>query len=143
MKRWMLLAGVLSIAPMICGCAGEGAPAMAARAEVAGTVNLDGKPLNEADAEATISFSLPGQAPVLLPIKDGKFAGQAPTGDTRVEVRVSKQGEPVLMDGKPVEGSGKYNIVAPKFNDQSTLTAKIPAGGVKDLKFDVETHRIQ
>ena len=139
MKSWMLFAGVLSITSMICGCTGEAAPAIAARANVAGTVTLDGQPMKEAEAE--ISFSLPGQAPVLMPIKDGKFEGQAPSGEARVEIRAMRQGEPTMMDGKPVPGSGKYNFIAQQYNDLSTLKATIPAGGAKDLTFAVTSQQ--
>lgn len=139
MRMGMSVAAVLVCTTMICGCSGEQAPKMAARVDVAGDVNLDGKPMNEPDA--TISFALPGEAPAVLPIKDGKFAGKAPVGDSRVEIRAMKQGEPTMMDGKPVEGSGKYNFIDEKFNEQSTLTAKIAASGAKDLKFDVESKK--
>lgn len=124
---------------MICGCGQEAAPKMTSRVDVEGIVNLDGKPLNE--PEANISFALPGEAPALIPIKEGKFAGKAPVGDARVEIRAMKQGQPVMMDGKPVDGSGKFNFIAEQFNDKSSLTAKIPAGGTKDLKFDVESKK--
>lgn len=139
MKSWSVTLCLLSSLAFLAGCAGEGSPKITNRADVAGTVNLDGKPL--AEMEATISFVLPGEAPAVLDIKEGKFSGQAPIGNPRVEIRAMKQGEPTLMDGKPVEGSGKYNFIAPQFNDQSTLTAKIPAGGNKDLKFDVEAQK--
>lgn len=139
MRIGMSLAGVLVCVTIIGGCTSEQAPKMAARVDVAGDVNLDGKPMNEPDA--TISFALAGEAPAVIPIKDGKFAGKAPVGESRVEIRAMKQGEPTMMDGKPVEGSGMYNFIDEKFNDQSTLTAKIAAGGTKDLKFDVESKK--
>lgn len=132
---WTVLA-VLGCCFGLSGCKGEAGPKIVPVAVVSGTVTLDGKPMDE--PEGTITFAVPGQPPATLPIKGGKFEGKATTGDARVEIRAMRQGEPVMMDGKPVEGSGKVNYIAAKYNDQSTLTTKIAATGAKDLKFEVE-----
>lgn len=138
MRSWMAVGCALSFAVIVCGCQ-EGAPKMTTRVDVSGTVFLDGKLMNAPDAE--ISFSLPGEAPALMPIENGMFAGKAPVGDVRVEIRAMKQGEPVVMDGKPVEGSGKYNFIAEQYNDKSTLKATISKDGEDDLKFNVESKK--
>jgi hypothetical protein len=121
------------------GCGGQAAPKIASQADVAGTVNLDGKPMDE--PEGDIAFVVGGQAPVRMPIKGGKFEGKGPIGDVRVEIRAWREGERAVMDGKPFGDPVKDNYIAPQFNDSSTLTAKIEAGGSKNLKFDVETKK--
>lgn len=137
MRSWMHVGWVLSGVMLVVGCADTSGPKVTPRVDVAGTVTLDGQPLDETDA--TISFQVGGgEAPATLPIKGGKFEGKAPVGEMRVEIRAMRQGEPVMMDGKPVEGSGKFNVIAKEFNDNSELKAKIAAGGTKDLKFDVK-----
>ncbi len=137
MRTWSLAVWMLSVVTFVSGCGGAAAPKVTPRVDVAGTVSLDGQPMDGIDA--TITFSVGGgEAPAILPIKGGKFEGKAPVGDARVEIRAMRQGEPVMMGDKPVEGSGKYNFVAEEFNDKSTLTAKIPAAGAKDLKFEVK-----
>lgn len=129
-----------TVAVMLSGCAGgEGAPKVAPKADVAGTVTLDGKPMDEPNGE--IIFSIPGEAPVTLAVKGGKFEGKAAVGTARVEIRAFRQGKPIMMGDTPIEGSGKENYIADQFNDKSTLTAKISAGANKDLKFEVETKK--
>lgn len=129
----VVLASLMAI--VLAGCGGAEAP-VAPKVDVAGTVNYNGEPMNVPDAE--IAFAVPGQAPVILPITAGKFEGKGPVGQQiRVEIRAFKKGEPIMMDGKPFGEPVKVNIIPSEFNDMSTLTANIPAGGVKDLKFDV------
>ena len=127
-------------AMFFAGCAGgDTAPKVSPKADVAGTVTVDGKPMDNPDSE--ILFSVAGEAPSILPVKDGKFEGKAAVGSSRVEIRSYRQGQPVMMGDKPVEGSGRENIIAEQFNDQSTLTATVPAAGVKDLKFEVQSKK--
>ena len=139
MMRCASAVGLLAVTILLSGCSGEAAPKVALKADVAGTVTLDGKPMDEENAE--ISFAVPGEAPISLPIKGGKFEGKGSVGDARVEIRAFRKGEPVMMAGKPIEGSGKENYIAEQFNDKSTLTAKIAVGGSKELKFDVEAKK--
>lgn len=139
MMRCAIAVGLLAVMMLLPGCSGGTAPKVALKVDVAGTVTLDGKPMNEENA--AISFAVPGEAPISLPIKGGKFEGKGSVGTARVEIRAFRQGEPVTMAGKPIEGSGKENYIAEQFNDKSTLTAKIAAGGSKDLKFDVEAKK--
>lgn len=140
MRIWSFAVCMLCGLTLVSGCGGEAGPKVTAGVDVVGTVTLDGQSMDE--KEASISFIAGGgQPPATLPIKGGKFEGQVPVGDVRVEIRAMRQGEPVMMDGKPVEGSGKYNFVAEQFNDKSTLKATIAAGGSKDLKFEVEAKK--
>lgn len=138
MRKCVYMGVVLSLTMLFLGC-GDTGPKTSPREEVAGTVTLDGQPMNEKDAE--ISFSAPGEAPVVLPIKDGKFAGKAPKGESRVEISAYRPGEPIMMDGKPFGDPQKVNYVAEEFNLSSTLKANIAAGGAKDLKFEVTSKK--
>lgn len=139
MKKWASIVGLIAVMALLAGCTGAPPPKMASKVNVSGDVLLDGQAMAADDAE--ISFIVAGEGPVTLPIKNGKFEGQGPIGEARVEIRAWRQGEPVLMDGKPVEGSGRQNYIAEQFNDNSTLTAKIEAGGTTGLKFDVESKK--
>lgn len=134
MTKSLLAVGLLTIAAVAVGCAGADAPKVSAKADVAGTVTLDGKPMDEERGE--ISFAIGGEAPVVLPVKGGKFEGKVSVGENLVTVRALKKGEPIIMDGKPFGEPVDENYVAEK-----PLKANVPAGGAKDLKFDVETKK--
>lgn len=114
------------------GCGTPTAPPKTAN--VAGSVTLDDKPLPEGE----IVFSLPGEPPLLTPVKDGSFKGQAYVGTNRVEVMAYKTGtldSTALSTDQPP----KINIVAPQFNSESKLSADIDKSGKADLKFDVKS----
>lgn len=133
--RNVVVMGLLAIVVALPGCSQPG-PKIAPTSTVAGTVLLDGEPMNEDDAE--ISFAVQGEAPVTLPIKAGKFEGKGPVGQARVEIRAWRKGEPVMMDGKPFGPPIKENYIAAEFNEQSKLSEKIEAAGAKSLKFEVK-----
>jgi len=133
MIRWMIIIGLLVALPG-CGESKKTTP----KATVSGTVNLDGKPLDEKDG-AEIAFSVGGEAPSVLPIKAGKFEGTAFAGENRIEVRAYHTVPPVMMDGKPFGDARKENYIPEKYNFKSEMKATIAAGGAKDLKFDVES----
>lgn len=139
MMRWVMTAGLLGVTTLLAGCGGAPAPKVSPKVDVAGTVQLDGKPMDEPEGE--ISFAIGGDAPVVLPVKAGKFEGKVAVGESRVEVRAWRTGEPIMMDGKPFGDPVKENYIAPQFSESSTLKATIPAGGAKDLKFDVESKK--
>ena len=138
MRKSAIAAGLLAVVTFVSGCGGAAdAPKVSAKADVAGTVTLDGKPMEEENAE--ISFVVgAGTAPIILPIKGGKFEGKAAVGEARVEVRSFKKGAPIMMDGKPFGEPVKENYIAEEFNDKSTLKATVASGGSKDLKFEVQ-----
>jgi hypothetical protein len=135
MARLMMTFGLIASLIGISGCTGDVAKKPTATAPVAGTVQLDGKPMDEAQGE--ITFAMTGEAPVNIPIKAGKFEGTAPVGDGRVEIRAYRAGKPMMMNGTAVGEPVKENYIPPKFNSDSTMMAKIATGGTKDLKFDV------
>ena len=137
MTKWAIAAVLLAAVMLLPGCKGEPKAAVASKADVAGTVLLDGAPMAVENGE--ISFEVGGQAPVTLPIKDGKFEGKGPVGESRVTINAWKKGEPIMMDGKPFGEPQKVNAIPAKFNTDSKLTAKVAATGAKDLKFEVES----
>jgi hypothetical protein len=102
---------------------------------VKGTVMLDGNPL----PDGTITFSIVAQGSVVsLPIKDGKFEGQATAGKQRVEIRAFRaDAANDMYKGTAMEGSMKTNFLPAKYNTESTLTAEIKTEGTTELKFEV------
>ncbi|MFO1040562.1 MAG: hypothetical protein U0941_02200 [Planctomycetaceae bacterium] len=126
----MVLCGAMTA---FCGCSEPG-PKRPPSVEASGTVNLDGKPLEDGE----ISLMVSGQPDMRIPIKDGKFSGKALTGENSVRIFAYKTGEPIMMDGKPFGEPQKVNYIAPEFSDSSTLKTTVAAGGSKDLKFDVK-----
>ena len=136
MAKSVLSVGLLALVLIAAGCTGANAPKVIPKADVAGTVTLDGKPMEEERGE--IHFIAGGEAPVILPIKAGKFEGKVPASECRVEVKAWKKGEPIMMDGKPFGEPKDENYIAEQFSEKSTLKASVPAAGAKDLKFEVE-----
>jgi hypothetical protein len=110
-------------------------PGVSPLATVSGTVLLDGNPMPEGE----IRFSMLGEPPRSLEVRDGKFSGEASVGDNRVEVVSEQEGEPHPMD--PSQRL-KENIVDPQFwGPNTTLKQNVPSGGASDLKFEVTSRR--
>jgi hypothetical protein len=87
-----------------------------------------------------IRFSLPGEVPQSMEIKDGAFSGQVNIGKNRVEVVWDKDGPPNPTDPKapPV----RVNAVAEKYSGpNSPFTVDVDSGGKSDLKFEVKSAR--
>lgn len=100
--------------------------------EISGTVNMDGKPLNEGKivfrTVATGAFEE-------LPIKEGLFQGKVTTGVRRVEI--NKYLMKMVGEG-PAAGEVQENIVSEKFNLNSELTANVAPDGEKIFNFEVK-----
>ena len=124
---WILALGSAFAAALGCG----GTTGKAKAIPVKGVVTLDGKPL----AGGEVSFVLTGQAPTIIPVKDGAFAGEAFAGSNKVEVRSYKSGPPLSTD--PDKAPTKMNFIPDRFNATTTLTAEVAAGGANDFKFAV------
>lgn len=135
MMRGVARAGLICGMIALAGC--SSGPKPPPETIVAGTVQVDGKPLDDGD----ITFVLEGQPPKVLPVKDGKFEGKATVGENSVQIRGYKKGEPIMMDGKPFGDPVKVNYVAEQYNDKSELKSKIASGGQKDLKFEVASKK--
>jgi hypothetical protein len=114
---------------VVVGC-GKGKP-KPVPAAVKGAVTLDGKALPDGE----IIFTASGFAPVILPIKDGAFSGEANVGKNAVEVRAYKVGPPLSTD--PKGAPTKTNYIPAQYNDKTTLSADVAADTTNDFKFDV------
>lgn len=122
----MLLAVVLLVAAS--GCAKPGPKLY----PVSGSVTLDGQPLTE----GTVYFKTIATGEVdTLPVKDGKFVGQAVEGPRRVEV-VAHRLIPVAGE---MGGEVQESLIARRFNFESTLTAEVTAAGPNTFEFAVQS----
>ncbi|NUQ66274.1 MAG: hypothetical protein HUU20_27755 [Pirellulales bacterium] len=130
--------GAAALAIAICGC-GSGGPAEPERAVAFGAVQYDGKPV----VDGQIRF-IPTNGQVAgAPIRDGKyrvdFEGGVPVGTSKVEVEAyekSRNSVVVSATGQTIEESRQ--ILPPKYNTQSTLSANIEAGKENDCSFDLQ-----
>ena len=134
MARRMLGLAMILVLSLMVGC-GKAGPKKPPLVDVAGNVQIDGKPVPLGE----ISLMVSGQAPVVLPIKDGKFSGKAMVGENLVRLYAYRIGKPIMMNDTPVGEPVKENYADPKYNDSSTATVKIEPAGSKDLKFDIES----
>jgi len=115
------------------GCSGRsGQPPTAG---VKGTITMDGKPLQTGE----LHFGVPGAPPSVLKVADGKFSGQAPVGQNKVELVI-------LTDGPPnpkYQGSGaatKINTAPGKYWGPNTaLDAPVSSTGPNEFKFDISS----
>ncbi|MCU0878257.1 MAG: hypothetical protein MUF06_10775 [Pirellulaceae bacterium] len=123
---WVLIA--LSLFAAGCGSS----PPELKKAPVKGTVQLDSKPMTEGE----ISFAIVGEPPVVIPVVNGAYTGEAPVGPTRVEVRAYRQGTPVMM-GDQQFGGDKENYLPAQYNLQTTLKADVSAAGPNEFNFEV------
>lgn len=111
-------------------CAGCGAEQLA---DVTGTIKIDGKPLPE--GEIIFEAADGTKIPVSAPIKNGTYTAQVPPGAKKVKVlatRPPKRRDPILGD------TAREPMVAPEYNDRTTLTADIKPGKNADVNFEVK-----
>ena len=132
----------LKFALMICfgvvvGC-GEGDPPLA---PVSGVVTLDGKPL----ADATVEFVAESGWGSMGKTDDsgryellyrGREKG-ATTGQHKV--RISTKIEQNPDSANPVVQKGRKESVPAKYNTATTLEAKVEAGEIVELNFDLKS----
>ena len=151
-KRIPELALVMLLAFTV-GCGGSIDPNQPPLHATGGIVTLDGKPLLGATVAFVPMGSTPGQSSLGTTDQDGAFVlqtstntGSAPgTAAGQYKVIISRK---ATADGKLVPDStdnaaavdGNESLPA-RYSDflNSTLTAKVPDGGVKDLKFDLKS----
>jgi hypothetical protein len=123
---WPLLA---LLCATLTGCGGG--KAEAPKFPVSGTVTLDGQPL----ADGMIYFKDIAQGVAdSAEIKNGQFSGKAEAGQRRVEI-FAYQTQTSDMGGTVSET--KFNVVPPRFNAQSTLTADVKSDGANTFKFEI------
>ncbi|MFO0968675.1 MAG: hypothetical protein U0793_24220 [Gemmataceae bacterium] len=129
MRRLLVLPLLI---PALLACSGCGSDSKKIpTAAVKGTVHMDGKPMPSGE----IAFSITGMPAKRFEIKDGSFSGEADEGKNRVEVLAFKDGPPLTTDTekKPT----KINIIPPKWNAASTLSAEVKVGAANEFKFDI------
>jgi hypothetical protein len=132
MTRWFSLGCVLCLFCLPLGCGSGSGPAPVA---MSGTVELDGKPLD--DGSITLSGEA-GDVPETFPVKNGKFEGKATPGKKRVEIRAFRQGKATKMGDTIIEG-GPENYLPDRFNTESKLTAEVGKDGITPSKFAVQS----
>jgi hypothetical protein len=118
----------------VAGCSDQGKPAVA-RYPIRGTVSLNGSPLP--DGRITFISLATGHADA-MPIKDGRFEGQAAAGERRVEFSVVINGRPSgpLIPGMP-ETVPQESLPA-QFNSESKYKATVLPEGVNECSFDLK-----
>jgi hypothetical protein len=124
-------AALLAVALGLSAAAGCG-PAEPKPVPVSGTVTLDGQPL----ADGFVYFKSPQTGGLeRFEIAGGAFQGMALPGTRRVEV-ISNRPKSVVIDGAKVDVPD--NIIDPKFNLDSGLTADVTPGGPNTFTFEVK-----
>jgi hypothetical protein len=122
------------------GCADSGPP----RAEVSGTVLLDGRPIEEGSIHfiPVQGTRGPGAGEI---IRDGKYhiprKEGVTVGTNRVELRAFKNAGTKIQDPTAPPGvrtEARVQAFPPEFNDRSTVVKEIRAGS-NTIDFDVDT----
>jgi len=119
----------------VLGCGSGGV--VEKKADVKGTVFLDGKPL----PEGKITFAADGKVPATLEIKNGEFSGSVMAGTNKVTFGVLKVEKTVDVASSPgIAGEVKVqNILPVRYHGESKITEDIPEGGRTDLSFKIES----
>jgi hypothetical protein len=131
MGRFCLAGSFLSVLLGCAGCSSSDRKGAAPAAKVTGSVALDGKPLPDGE----LHFSVPGYAPRVLEIKDGKYEGEAPVGKNEVQLFIFTEGPPVARyGGRRI----KTNVAPAKYwGPKTALAATVNADGANDFRFDL------
>lgn len=131
MKRFVS-ACVLASLVALTGCGGDGTSGV----NVSGTVTLDNAPLET----GMITFlPVDGKgATAGATITNGKYSTKIEPGSKKVSIISEKVTGQTPRD--PADPSGEQithtqQIIPPQYNDQSTLTVDVPAGGKSDADF--------
>ena len=118
----------------LVGCAGDGT---VKTVSVSGTVELDGKPLEDG---AVALFGEVGTTPNTLTVTHGKFEGPATPGNKTVQIRAFKLGEATKMGDTIIEAP-KVNFLPSKYNTESKIKAEVGASGeIAPSKFEVKSN---
>jgi hypothetical protein len=121
---------LLVSAVFLVGCPDSG-PKPPAMAKVSGTVNLDGKPMED----GKVTFSVPGLPGKTLDVTAGAFSGEVFAGTNHVTIVRENEERPHPMD--PAQKM-KVNTLDPIFaGGDSPFRPEIGASGATDLKFEV------
>lgn len=119
------MAAVLGLAA--AGCSGD------RPVPVAGRVTLNGADLPQGEIQFVPDD--PARGPEAGPIADGRFDLLARPGKYKVRVTATKS--------VGYKGGFEYfeSIVPARYNDNTELTAEIPSGGRKDLRFELKSDK--
>jgi hypothetical protein len=88
--------------------------------------------------EGEIILTVAGEAPIILPIKDGAFSGNAAVGNNRAEVFSYKAGPPLSTD--PTGAPTKVNFIPDKYNGHSKLEMEVTASGPNESSFAITSN---
>jgi hypothetical protein len=128
MNRWSYC-WLFVIVLLAAGC-GPGQPKPPPLAKVAGTVTLDGQPMEGGE----VRFSVAGQPAQVVPVQGGAFDGKAFVGQNQIEVVWEKDAPNPSMPDTTM----KVNSVSSEFQGAgSPLKAEVGKDGATDLKFAV------
>jgi hypothetical protein len=124
------------LAAALVGCLGCGGGVnLEKTVSVSGTVMLDNQPMSEGDITfaSTTDGSLDN-----IPVKEGKFSGQATVGDRRVEIRafMPDPANAEMYKDDPSQAP-KVNYLPEKYNSASSLKASVTADGPNTFDFKV------
>jgi len=129
LRQWTASAVIVLILVVTFGCGKPGPKVVT----VSGTVMYDGQPL----AEGTIYFKTPATGAIdTLPVKDGKFEGNAEVGERRVEINAYRTKS---QDFNGMKGEVKENLIPARYNADSKLTATVTAEGPNTFQFEVKS----
>ncbi len=102
---------------------------------VQGTVTLDGAPLDEGE----IYFISPATGQVdILPIRNGRFQGEASAGTRNVQIMAYRETMQAPMPGEDPEPSLE-NYLPARYHAESILEAEVQPGGDNQFTFELES----
>lgn len=152
MYKFARLTALAAAIIAVVGCGNKGdAPAYA---NVTGTVNYNGKPLEKGQ----ITFSTDGRPPTAMDVIDGKFAGQAMIGSNKVSVSAFRKSakERVYPEGaraqikayqamnkggggsEPPPDPNMEDYIPPEWGRESKQVRVVEAGGSNNFTFEIK-----
>ena len=118
-------------------------------ANVSGTVNYGGKPLDK----GTVIFSVAGEPPTQCDVLDGKYAGRAAVGSNTVRIsamrksagakNITPQMAQQMKEQAQRAGNTDFdptlqNVIPPEWGANSKQSRVVEAGGANNFDFDVK-----
>ncbi len=129
------------------GC-GSSEPSLA-YANVSGTVNYNGKPLDK----GVLTFSVAGLPPTVMDIVDGKYTGQAGIGSNKVSVSAKRKSTAATnLPPQAIQQMKEYakkganpdfdptmqDYMPPEWGASGKQTRVVEAGGANKFDFDIK-----
>lgn len=157
-KLFQSVALVACTTLLLAGCSSGDKPP--SYVNVAGSVNVDGKPLSN----AIIIFSTDGRPPSQIQIIDGQYNGQAMVGSNRISISAKRKGagaansrvtemDKARMAGQdkarasqgggraPDESESGEETIPADFSSNSKQMRVIEAGAQNKFDFDIKTKK--